>query len=141
MRPAGGVSCPLEIADMRALVLVLAGLAGLKVYTQDQLWRSATADAVVEAYRDRAVEACVKGGHPEARAASAMRQMWTKETRVTLVIGRDDVDVAIWDVENPLWAVRFKSPRLLLTASGASGETLAACEFDVALGKATIRHD
>ena len=45
---------------MRAFVLLLALLAGLKIWASEQLFRSAAEEALVAAYRDRAVAACQK---------------------------------------------------------------------------------
>lgn len=118
---------------MRAVVLVLVGLAGLKVWTQDHIYRSATEEALVHAYRDRAIEACAKGRRePRAGVGSA----WSHPSAIRLVIGKRDLDVAIWDVENALWAVRYKYPILVLDA-GAQSPGLT-CEYDVTLGTAAV---
>lgn len=118
---------------MRALVLVLAGLAGLKIWTQDHIYRSATEEALVHAYRDRAIEACQKDRRRDAKVGAAH---WANPASVRLVIGKEDVDVAIWDVDNPLWGVRYKYPLLVLTAAGPHAGV--ACEYDVTLGTAVV---
>ena len=43
---------------MRMVVIGLVLLAGLKVWTQDRTYRSVMGDALVEAYRERAIEVC-----------------------------------------------------------------------------------
>jgi hypothetical protein len=123
---------------MRALVLVLAGLAGLKIWAHDHVYRSAAEEALVQAYRERAIEACQKdrrsgskGAEPKTPATA-----WTSPAAIRLVIGRRDVDVAIWDVENVLWPVRYKYPVLVLTA-GAHAPDLT-CEYDVMVGTASL---
>jgi hypothetical protein len=118
---------------MRALVLVLAGMAGLKIWAHDHVYRSAAEDALVAAYRDRAIEACQKD---RSRAAKSTAGQWSQPAAVRLVMGKRDVEVAFWDVDNPLWAVRYKYPVLVLT-TGAT-EVAQTCEFDVTLGTAAI---
>jgi len=118
---------------MRLLVLVLAGLAGLKVWTHDHIYRSATEEAIVNAYRDRAIEACAKDRRKDAKGAAA-----ALAPSVSLVIGRSDVDVAIWDVDNPLWAVRFKYPQLVVTQRDVGGSAPGGvCTYDITLDKAS----
>lgn len=45
---------------MRALILALALLAAGKIWFQDTLYRTATEDALVAAYRAPAAEACTR---------------------------------------------------------------------------------
>ena len=49
-------------------------------------------------------------------------------------IGRSGVDVNIWDVDNALWASRYKSAYLTLVPADRS----ATCEYDVTAGQAEI---
>lgn len=129
---------------MRAFVLLLALLAGLKIWASEQLFRSAAEDALVAAYRDKAVAACqkeagvkepgrdVKAGLASAAAAAA----WARPADIRLVIGKRGVDVNIWDRDNALWAVRYKYPFLVLKAAEGSGQ--GTCEYDVTLGQAAM---
>lgn len=119
---------------MRAVVLILAGLAGLKVWTHDHIYRSATEDALVHAYRDAAIDACQKDRRKDKDARSAVN--WNNPSSIHLVIGKRNVEVAIWDVDNALWPVRYKYPLLVLTA-GTSGGGLT-CEYDMTLGTAAV---
>lgn len=118
---------------MRAVVLILAGLAGLKVWTHEHIYRSATEDALVHAYRDSAIDACQKDRRKDRDAKAAN---WNNPASIQLVIGKRDVDVAIWDVDNALWPVRYKYP-LLVLKSGAPGGDLT-CEYDMTLGTASV---
>lgn len=120
---------------MRALVLVLAGLAGLKVWAHDHIYRSATEDALIHAYRTHAIDACQKERRKDGRGVAAAPS-WANASAIHIVMGKRDVDVAIWDVDNPLWAVRYKYP-LLVLRSDATQDSLA-CEYDITLEKAVV---
>jgi hypothetical protein len=123
---------------MRALVMLLCLLAGLKIWTQDHLYRTATADALIKAYRARAIDACEKGGAATATTVLPSSPLtagtWTEPAAVKLVIGRPDVDVHIWDIDNPLWETRFKHPHLVLSGGGSD----LVCAYDVVAGLATV---
>ena len=43
---------------MRAVVMILALLAGLKIWAHDQMFRSGAEEALIAAYRERAIAAC-----------------------------------------------------------------------------------
>lgn len=115
---------------MRAVVLVLAGLAGLKVWAHEHIYRSATEDALVHAYRSSAIDACQKDRRKDKDAKLPVN--WNNPSSIQLVIGKRDVDVAFWDVDNALWPVRYKYPLLVLAAGSA------VCEFDMTLGSASV---
>ena len=127
---------------MRAFVMLLALLAGLKIWASEQLFRSAAEEALVAAYRDKAMAACQReaGGGKEAskdlRSAGVLASAWAKPADIKLVIGKRGVDVNIWDHDNALWNVRYKYPYLVLTAPQGSGQ--GACEYDVTLGQASL---
>lgn len=120
---------------MRALVIVLGLLAALKIWTQDQMYRTATTDALIHAYRARAIDACQKG-NGEVQPASREAAQWAEPASVKLVVGRADVDVHLWDVGNPLWDMRFKHPYLVLSANGPRNDLV--CSYDVIAGLATV---
>ncbi|MBA4171383.1 MAG: hypothetical protein C0511_01685 [Hyphomicrobium sp.] len=132
---------------MRALVLLLAGLAGLKIWAQDHIYRSAAEDALVHAYRQRAIDACqvdkpsTTERRKDAKSLQVITSPFADPASIQLVVGKRDVDVAIWDVDNARWAVRYKYPLLVLHPSAASSAQNGAglvCEFDITLGTATI---
>jgi uncharacterized Zn-finger protein len=109
---------------LRALVLTLAVLAGAKILTQERLYRDGAGDALIRAYRDRAMAACQSAHFP----ASGASPLWTRPASVDLVIGRSNVDVRIWDLTSERWPVRFKHPHIVLTLSDADA---AVCQYDV----------
>jgi hypothetical protein len=117
---------------MRLLVLALAILAGLKLWAQDTVYRSATQDALVAAYRDRAVAACQK--EPRG-AASAPAVNWSVVPDIKLVIGDSDLSVHVWEVDHELWNARYRNPYLVLS-SGAGAHYI--CTYDIGLGTAHV---
>jgi hypothetical protein len=119
---------------MRMVVIGLVLLAGVKVWTQDRTYRSVMGDALVEAYRERAVEVCRKTAakRPAAAAYPDASGAWGAGSEAHVIIGNPDLEVAIWDTENPLWAERFRNPHLILTGGRAH------CAYDVRGGTATL---
>ncbi|MBS0233180.1 MAG: hypothetical protein JSR99_06810 [Proteobacteria bacterium] len=121
---------------MRTILLGLLLLAGTKIWFQEHAYRTAMADAVVEAYRQRAIEVCRRGA---MKRAGSIRDdgtsAWGPASPAEAVIGDPDVNVAIWDTQNPLWRQRFRDPHLILTGSSAGGPR---CAYDVRDGGATI---
>lgn len=117
------------ILDMRTLVIILALLAIGKVATVEWLYRSASDDVIVNAYRPRALEAC---GRDARRAFGLDVAAWSLQTPVRLEIGSRGGSIRIWQVEHPGWAQRFRNPYLHLTA-GAPGVQVH-CTYDVVGG-------
>ncbi len=115
---------------MRLLVIALALLAGFKVWTQDRVVRSMMGEAIVQAYRTRAEQSCQK------QAESSGRRPATPfgET-ADIVIGNPNLNVAIWDVNSPLWDMRFRHPHIMLTSSRDQN---LHCAYDVKIGVATL---
>lgn len=122
---------------MRVVVIVLVLLASVKVWTQDRVYRSVMGGALVEAYRDRAIEICRKQTAKQAPVVSAntVAELWNGKSGAEVTVGDPDVDVAIWDTQNPLWQQRFRNPHLILTAVGDLG---AHCAYDLSAGIATL---
>jgi hypothetical protein len=137
---------------IRALVLMLAVLAVAKVWTQERLYRDGAREALLLAYRDRAITACQMTA-PEASAgpaadpiarlsnrtaplSTASLPLWTRPSSVALAIGRASAPVSIWEINNALWPARFKHPHVVLTASDLAPH--AVCEYDVIEGRAYV---
>ena len=118
---------------LRALVIALAVLAGAKIWTQDRLYRDGAQDALIRAYRERAIAACQS---EQIFRAGANAPLWTRPATVDLVIGRSRVDVQIWQLGNDRWPARFKHPHVVLTLAGA--EPMPVCEYDVIEGRAYV---
>lgn len=121
---------------MRTILFGLLLLAGTKIWFQEHTYRAAMADAVIDAYRQRAIEVCRRNVLTRANSfRSEEADAWGPASHVEAVIGNPDVSVAIWDTQNPLWVQRFRDPHLVLTSSGADG---ARCAYDVRDGGATV---
>ncbi len=121
---------------MRALVIVLAVLAGAKILAHERLYREGAEDALIRAYRERAMAACQSQEASRAQPVSASAPYWTRPASVGLVIGRRSAQVNLWEVDNALWPARFKHPHVVLTArKDASGPV---CEYDVIEGRAYL---
>ena len=118
---------------MKAVVFILAILAGLKLGHQEYLYRTATRDVIVAAYKMRAVEACQRDRRNAALGISP--QTWTNISSVQLAIGKGGLDVQLWQVDNDLWSVRYRNPFLILSA-GAPGS--AYCEYDILNAAASV---
>lgn len=147
---------------MRVLVLILAALAGIKIWASNQIYRSAAEEVIVAAYRDRAIAACqrdagLKDAGPkdaalprDAKAGASLAQAqsqqahtlaaqgWANPASIRLVIGRRsaDVNVNVWDMDNANWQARYKQAYLVLASADPAIKT--ACEYDVTANQATL---
>ncbi|MFT3732075.1 MAG: hypothetical protein QM780_11755 [Hyphomicrobium sp.] len=119
---------------MRMILLGLALLAGGKVWYHDNTYRTAMSDAVVEAYRDRAIEVCRRAALKRGTSGHDDGNVWGAGSKAEAVIGNPDIGVAIWDTQNPLWNQRFRDPQVILMAANAK----ARCAYDVRQGGATL---
>lgn len=117
---------------LRALVVALALVAGVKIWTQERLYRDGSEEALIRAYRERAMAACQSA----QLLTDANAPLWTRPASVDLVIGRSNVDVHIWQVASERWPLRFKHPHVVLTLGGADGTP--TCEYDVIEGRAYV---
>lgn len=115
---------------LRMIVVVVAGLTGLKVWAQDRYHRAIFHEALIAAYQDKAEATCQKAFARFARSASPAR---LREPEV--VIGSPAAQVAVWDFDNPLWDVRYRHPHILLKAE-TMGEL--RCAYDLSSGIASF---
>ncbi|MGE3230014.1 MAG: hypothetical protein AB7J30_11315 [Hyphomicrobium sp.] len=119
---------------MRFLVLALALLAGLKIWIQDTVYRSAAEEAIVLAYRARAADACAGASHPALAPDRGAPADWSSGAEPRVTVGNPALGVHVWDVDNALWNARFRQPYLVLAAPGAG----LACTYDILAATATI---
>ncbi|HWK34259.1 MAG TPA: hypothetical protein VNR51_11335 [Hyphomicrobium sp.] len=115
---------------LKALVVALALLAGAKILAQDRLYREGAQEALLSAYRDRAIAACQSTPTP-----AGTLPLWTRPSSVDVVIGRSDVDVRIWQLDSERWPARFRHPHVVLTLDEASAPV---CRYDVIEGRAYV---
>lgn len=125
---------------MRFIAVSLAFLAGAKIWTQEQIYRSSTEDALLQAYRSQAIASCRTA--PQAagsgvidrpvrqRIASAL----ATPSATRLEIGNRTISVPIWDVNHAAWAKRYTYPYIVLETA----DPAARCAYDVKLGTAQI---
>jgi hypothetical protein len=118
---------------MRALILALAVLAGIKIWVQDSFYRTATGEALVLAYRGRAADACAGASGPAAPGAAGGPD-WSAGAEAHVRVGNPAVPVRIWQFDHELWNARFRQPYLVLSAPGAA----LSCTYDILAGTAAI---
>ena len=114
---------------LKAAVMVLGVLAAGKILVQDVLYRGGTRDVLIGAYRERAIAACQK----DQGAPVTGMSIWARPADVRVVIGKSDIDVWFWQVDNSLWNARYRNPYLHITADRGQ-----QCEYDIVHGIATV---
>jgi hypothetical protein len=112
---------------MRLLVLVLLLFVVGKFGVHDYLYRSATEQALIAAYGQRAIEAC--RGEATLRGLSAAAQAPAATGDLRLLIGKPDIEVALWDFGNRNWNKRYRTPYLQITLGSGLGRV--TCAYDV----------
>ncbi len=117
---------------MRTMVLILFALATAKVATVQWLYRAASDDVIINAYRPRALDAC---GRDARRSFGLETAVWSEQVPIRLEIGKPNTPVRIWQIDDPSWPRRFRNPYLHVTA-GSNGLQVA-CIYDVLAGTAS----
>jgi hypothetical protein len=118
---------------MRAVAILLALLAATKLGYQEYLFRAATRDAIVGAYKEHAVQACQNDSKSHGFGVSA--QAWANPRSVSLVIGKRSLDVYPWQLDHAMWNARYRNPYLFLTAGERSA---VRCEYDIINAAAAV---
>ncbi len=123
---------------MRAVAIFLLLLAAGKLGYQEYLFRTATRDAIVGAYREHAVEACQNDAGSKSLGLGP--QAWSHPKDVKLMIGKSSLDVYPWQTDHAQWAARYRNPYLLLTANPAPGQRSSGvrCEYDIVNAAAAV---
>ena len=119
---------------MRIVVFILAALAAVKIYTQDQTYRAATTDVLIDAYRGKAIAAC-----SDYRARQGLQTSspgWSNTSPVALQIGRSDLDIGIWQFEDSRWEAAYR--RAYLVLAPADPRSSLTCTYDITSGRASI---
>lgn len=117
---------------MKGLVVALVLLAAGKIGYHEFMFRRATNEVIVAAYRERAVTACQRDAKGQSLLPAAG---WVSPKSIKLLIGKTNLDVYIWQVDHALWDARFRNPYLFL-AAGDDARTY--CEFDIVHGAASV---
>lgn len=111
--------------------MLAASMAVAKVWASDRFHRAVYSEAIIAAYGEKARTTCQREAARQAPAAYASLKL----TPSGVVIGSPNVRVAFWDVDNPLWEVRYRHPHVMLTAEPL---TDLSCAFDVTAGLASL---
>lgn len=121
---------------MRTLVIALAVLAGLKLWTHQTLYHTATEQALLKAYGRQAKTACqrAKPARLQKTNLSAKQNRWQMGGAAKVVIGDRSLDVALWQVDHKHWKRRFKTPYIHL--SSLSPKANGICVFNIMTGHA-----
>lgn len=112
---------------MKTFVILLALLATAKLGYHEVLFRLSARDALIDAYRAHAVDACRKDITSQTLGVGA--QAWSNARSIHLVIGKSSLAVFPWQVDHAQWNARYRNPYLFLTASERSGAI--GCEYDI----------
>jgi len=132
-RLAQAVASP-WVRAMRAFVILLVLMAAAKLGCQEYLFRAAARDALVDAYREHAVQACQRDAHNAGLGVSP--QAWANPQAVKVVIGKRAFDVYPWQVDHANWNARYRNPYLFLVAGPRPGR--AMCEYDIVNASASV---
>ena len=119
---------------MKAIVILLAILAVIKVGIREHLSRSSSDDVIVAAYRERAADACQR--EPKSLALGVSDKSWSRDTRARVAIGKTNVGVYLWQVDDERWNARYRNPYLHLNTVARGGKI--TCEYDIVNGAAII---
>ena len=118
---------------MKPLLIVLALLAAAKITHHEYLFRTSTREVIIQAYKERAVQACQKDALGTMLGVNP--QTWSSPNSITLAIGKRNLEVHLWQVDHKLWNARYRNPYLFLTAGPRSERVL--CEYDNRVSKST----
>lgn len=123
---------------MRAIVIALAVLAALKIWVHHSLYRSASEQALLNAYLHQAVGACDRSTQKGGRAhkVAGQRRGWSEFRSAKVVIGDSALPVSLWQIDHKLWDQKFKTPFIHLQASNAPRPDI--CIFNVMTGLALV---
>lgn len=118
---------------MRNLVILAALLAIVKVGYQEYLFRASTREVIVGTFQERALQTCQR----QARSQNLTGNInaWNRPSSVSLVIGKSNLDVYFWQVNNTMWNARFRNPYLFIVAEEKPAYVF--CEYDILHGGAT----
>lgn len=116
-----------------AIIAVVALIAANFAYDQ-YLFRSAAHDVIIETFQATAAQAC----HSNAitQKISASETAWRNPASLKLVIGKSNLDVYFWQIDNSMWNAKYKNPYMLLVADENPAYIL--CEYDILHRRASV---
>ena len=116
---------------MRSLILFVVLLAGGKFGYQEYVYRSALVDALINTYRQDAVERCQQ--EAMSRNLAIGYAAWSKPESLSLMVGRSVREAAATDLAA---TPASQSTYLVLVARKAPAEI--RCEFDIVKLSASV---
>ncbi len=120
---------------MRRVAIVVAILVAAQFAFHELLYRNSTRNVLIDTYRAPAIQSCARDARKQRLAVAA--EAWQKPSSIKLVIGKDDLDVYFWQVDNPMWKARYTNPYLFIVAEKPSGYVL--CEYDIIHRTASVQ--
>jgi hypothetical protein len=110
---------------MRKVAIIIALIFIARIGYEQVMYRSATYDVIVGTHAKSAIKACAK----DAANPKAAEALWAQPSSVKLVIGKSDLDVYFWQVNDLMWQARYKNPYLFITTRNEPNYLL--CEYDI----------
>ena len=96
-----------------------------KVGAQAYIRQQSANEIIVSAYREHALAACQQSGQK------------TPNVSVELIIGKDDLNVRLWQTGHAQWSARYRDPFLLIKSTGR--DRAVVCEYDINRGTVITR--
>jgi predicted lipoprotein with Yx(FWY)xxD motif len=123
---------------MRAFIIFLAALAALKIWVQDRMYRDAAGDALLAAYKEKAMAACQSLPHTDPRGMpiAAGSVNWMRADSAEVLIGNPAIPVYVWQVDHAAWNARYKHAIVRLKMGDKL--TKLTCDYDVIVQTATV---
>ena len=118
---------------MRSLLLFIALLAAGKFGYQDYVYRSVLSDALLNTYKQDAVERCQK--ESASRNLTVSYVSWTSPESIKLVVGHGGIDQGFFSTSELLPA-ETPTPYIVIVARKQPFRIL--CEFDVVRQAAAV---
>ena len=119
---------------MKPLLIVLALLSAAKIAHHEYLFRTSTREVIIQAYKERALQACQKDALGTMLGVNP--QSWSSPNSITLAIGKRNLEVHLWQVDHKLWNARYRNPYLFISAGQRSAA--ATCEYDIVNASAFV---
>ncbi len=119
---------------MRSLVIFILLLAAAKIGYQDMLYRQTLAETLVTTYRADAAKSCAR--EAAARNLSVSTLSWSEPEAIELSVGKNNLNMSLWQMGAELWDANARVPYLLIVARREPFRIV--CEFDLMRLQASV---
>ena len=109
---------------MRVILFLLFALAVGKIAAQSHIRQQSANKTIINAYREHTLAAC--------RQYTGNTGVASPPISIKLVIGREDLNVRLWQTSHKKWSARYQDPVIVIATQGAGERTV--CEYDVNSG-------